>query len=54
MGTQISMDVLISAIAITVAIFSPFFNRDGIRSIPVLGENIMIRNVNVNEISPSQ
>lgn len=42
-NTPVAVDVLIAAIAITVAIFSPFFSRQGIQSVPVLGENIFVR-----------
>ena len=39
-NTEISVDVLITAIAITIAIASPFFSRGGIASVPILGDTI--------------
>jgi hypothetical protein len=38
--TSASVDALIAAIAMTVAIISPFMSRGGIASIPIVGENI--------------
>jgi len=40
--TTISVDVLIAAIAITVAIISPFMSKGGIGSVPIVGENIFV------------
>jgi heme/copper-type cytochrome/quinol oxidase subunit 2 len=41
-GTSISVDVLIAALAITIAIASPFFSKGGVGSVPILGDNIFM------------
>ena len=53
-GTSVAVDVLIAALAITIAIASPFFSRGGIGSIPILGDNIFMDTkiypeVNIND-----
>ena len=47
MNTPIAADTLIAAIAITVAIVSPFFSRGGVASVPILGDNVIV-NAKVN------
>lgn len=50
MNSAISVDVLITAIAITVAIASPFFSRGGLGSVPIIGDSLFVApNVTVNE-----
>lgn len=50
MNSAISVDVLISAIAITVAIASPFFSRGGLGSVPIIGDSLFTSsNVTINE-----
>jgi hypothetical protein len=53
MNTPIAGDVLISAIAISVAIISPFFSRGGVTSIPVLGDNVILVGNNTIKEQPS-
>jgi len=44
MKTAIATDALIVAIAISIAILSPFFTKGGLRSIPIIGDVIYVDN----------
>jgi hypothetical protein len=50
MKSAIAVDVLIAAIAITVAIVSPFFSKGGLGSVPVIGDTFLVNpSVNISE-----
>jgi hypothetical protein len=50
MKSAIAVDVLIAAIAITVAIVSPFFSKGGLGSVPIIGDTFVINpSVNIND-----
>ena len=49
MKSPIAVDVLIAAIAITVAIVSPFFSKGGLKSVPIIGDALFSPNVTINE-----
>jgi hypothetical protein len=51
--TSISIDVLIVAIASSIAIISPFLSKNGFSAIPLLGENVSVNatlypNINIS------
>lgn len=52
MKTAIGVDVLIAAIAITVAIVSPFFSKGGLGSVPIIGDTFVVNpSVNLEAVS---